>query len=375
MRKFIILCLLLPTALLAQQKDTCQKFKEGFFITEAQPIGEFLIKRRGSQQTLSLKGTDIQCFGTIEWLADCQYRFSFDSCDNGRLYAKEAHKNRKVQVIGRDKDTFLAKSPVFQPLEKEYIKLSVDQFKQKMKEEMPARKYQQIQQMMGVIEAKGDAEPIIAHLRKAKYKALYKNSHPKLKDIQTLGDFRKYMKFAKGVYGPIDSLKMMNTNVQQKGRFGHVASVGYQTFRKKHDGLLSLKLLNDGRDSFQLIGLKMETNDSAQIDSFNRISEGFFKRWRKGNYEQIYRQASDRFKQYTPIADYDDFANRLKVKGKIQSKKLVDHQIQVKNEQIILVLVYELTLQKADSPMQLQLTYAEQDNGQFLLEGTNLRDE
>lgn len=83
---------------MAQQGDTCQKFKAGFLITIGKPIGEFLIKRKGSQQMITLKEPAIHCFRTIEWLADCQYHFSFDSCENGRLYAKEANKNRNVQI-------------------------------------------------------------------------------------------------------------------------------------------------------------------------------------------------------------------------------------------------------------------------------------
>jgi hypothetical protein len=195
---------------------------------------------------------------------------------------------------------------------------------------------------------------------------ILQNAHSDYKEKHSLQALSRYFGFIQETYGKPIQWKRESYNLVGQTGLGEGVDVLYSIKFSYCKGAVIFSLLNE-KGSFKFANLSVRTDDYTPALPVQKAAEPYIALIKSGKYQELYQNASTRFRSATPKAQFDQVTEELKKLGSLNSPQLYQHTIGLADNKLLLVAVYEGKF--GSHEMVFQITLTEQSPGKFTLEG------
>jgi len=202
------------------------------------------------------------------------------------------------------------------------------------------------------------------YIQNDNYNKIYDNSDDILKDMQSKEDLVKYLNAIKHIYGKIKTYNNRTYSIKSQ-LTKPIAYATYDVEFENTKAVIQTGFTIIDSLTIKLLLFEIKTNDYTNFNDFDTLTKSTFDYIIAKNYKGLFNSTSKRFQDYTSLAKFEEFTDKLS-KYDVKSYKLYQNQIGVVKEQIIYYLTYDIN----ESEGYLRLNYTE-TNGKFLIEGIN----
>ena len=211
-------------------------------------------------------------------------------------------------------------------------------------------------------------DSIFDYVKRRRYSNFYKETSDLFQKALSEEDISKYFREVENIYGKLmqyddDTYYIKN----QMGTNRKVASGTYDVVFEKAKGKIILDLVIIDSLEIKLQRFQIEIEDYTPFESFDKLANSTFQYLVNKQYPNLYNSTTQRFQDYTPIAKFEEFINKLDTID-FSDHKLYQNQIGVINNKTVYFLVYDIP----KSNGLLSLTFVESEDT-FLLEGLNYK--
>ncbi|MCS6904432.1 MAG: hypothetical protein RML72_00265 [Bacteroidia bacterium] len=214
-----------------------------------------------------------------------------------------------------------------------------------------------------------ETDKIILQFKAGNSNALYQSLLGEFKKQENPTTFKKYLDFLKELYGELKEYKMETYNLVKHAQLGEGAEVLYLCRFAYCRGAIAMKFFREN-DQFKLADFSIQAEPYTPIIQITRIGNPIMENLKAGNYNEIYNNASERFKNTTPKNQFDATIEKLRQLGNITSFQLYQHQVGLAQGKIVVVMIYEVNIGTKENYFEISMT--EQSNNKFILEGIQL---
>ena len=184
-----------------------------------------------------------------------------------------------------------------------------------------------------------------------------------VKRMQSKEDIIKIFGLYDTYYGKILNYEQTTFGMRTKGGFGQLATAGYDVNFAKYKGKANGVFKVYDKKTVKMFSFNLSLEDYTTVDTLDEIAKPTIDAIKAKDKKQIYDLTSDRFKEYTSIADFEARINKV-LDIDITEIKMFRNQFGIKGGNEFLVIYHELN----DKEGYLQLSFTKLTDT-FELEG------
>lgn len=212
-----------------------------------------------------------------------------------------------------------------------------------------------------------DFQHILSSLEDKNFEEFYHNfGNGELKALQTYEQFEEYFSFAFQIFGNMSNGELVHFDTA-RDEFSNKLNIfcGFNVNFEHLNGLLNLAITEDGPDKYSVSNYRILLEENVEFPFVKTLTSETLQQLLKKDYKKIYNNATERFKKYTPDAEYKKLIQFLDTVD-FADPVYVSCQFGRDEENVIIAIRYHLKKSK----LFCNLVYIKTDD-KFVLNGLN----